>query len=624
MAEAIPPNSIIADGNLDFSGGQDAAQIPERVAPNASYALINTTTKNGNLGPRSGYIHRSVTYPDGGVKDSNGKLHTYKDIFESGRYQAAIPYTLGSEYYLIIVVSGVIFLVNQRLYVVSLIPISDGSYLNERATRLNWEAAGRFIVIHDYPAYPVIIDSGVAHRADPAKYEVPISVLGAYNNNRLFIANAGNEFTAGDPAGNKLTPNAPVTFEEVFTPSSPYLGQVFQLPTLATDEVITAMAFLQATDSSTGIGSLLVGTHRAIYSYQTQNPRAQWDAGQFGSLFVFEAGIVGPRAFTNVNSDFFFMSSDGQIRTASMSREEQKRWARVPVSREVQNWLRTTDAQKSLLPYSVMGYFDNKIFATANPYYVPCIGINYPVDLDITHGGLVVMELDNISTLGHDSPPVWGGLWTGIRPMDIVINNDRCFIIAKDASYINQIWEVEPEVTYDTSNGKVRYVRSVYYSKSYDFQDRFQNKQPHSIDIPINNVAGDLNLTVEYKPSHSPNFLPWKDFKHSAPYQECSLPVTCVNGVAKQSFKELNFGFPENEECDPITGMFYRMFRKMQIKFTIKAKSWNIPEFKVRAVTLPQNINETVCGEYPTVTLCENCNTDWIEEDFESCQPTPM
>lgn len=618
----LPPDTPALDGNLDFSGGQDASKIADRIAPNAYHAGVNLTTRLGALGPRPGFNKLPLVLPEGEIFDVNGAPHSYATIFNAGRYQAIAPYSIGNDYYLVIVISGIIFLVNQVTYEVQVMPINDGSYIDENHARVNWSPAGRFLVLFDFPNFPVILDGLICRRANPANMEVPISVMGTYNQNRLFVSNAGNEFTGGDPSGYTF-PDAPITFQEILTPAAPFFGQIFQLPTNYNNDVITGMGFLQFVDNSTGIGPLLVSTPNAVYSYQTQNPRDTWEQGTFGSLFIHGTGFAGPRSFTNVNSDLFFLSSDGQIRSASMSREEQKKWSRVPLSREVENWLKYWD--RSLIPYGVVGYFHNKIMISVNPYRVPSVNNLGIFSTDVTHGGLVVIELDNISTLTTDSKPAWAGLWTGVRPMDILVNNGRCFIVSKDSSYINEIWEMDSNLTSDTANGKERYIKSIFYSRNYDFQNPFQNKAPTYLDIPVKNVQGDLDLDVYYKPSHAPCFLHWRKFTHKAPYRMCGIPQGCeTNGLAPHNFREVSFGTPEEKGCDPITQILYEVFRQIQLKFIIKAKNWLIPEFLIRAATLPQNFTEVVCKEYPVVAICEPCDSDWYVEDFESCQPSPL
>jgi len=620
------------DGSTNFLGGQDASKIPALVPPDSYHSGVNLSVSKGVPTPRWGNRQAKLKFPTGGVVLPNLYTIPYATAFHQGRFQALIPYSVGKTYYLIVVVSGVIFLINQETFEVTVPAIEGGGLLNENSPRLNWSNAGEFLVIFDFPNFPVILQGTVARRADPALFEVPVSVLGGYNQNRLFISNAGNEFTGGDPTGSLAAPEAPVTFQEVELPASPYFGQIFQLSTNYSNDPITFLGFLQVIDTSTGIGPFLVGTTNAIYSYQTQLPRAQWEASQFGSVFVENAGIAGARSGINVNSDFFFFSSDGQLRSASMSRDEQKKWARVPISREVENWLKYWD--KSLIPYTVLGYFNNKIFATVNPYRTDAILPNKTPVFDVAFGGMVVLELDNLATLGKDGQPAWAGLWTGLRPMDMCVSNQRMFVMSKDDNSVNELYEVDPTITYDVSkNGDIRYVESIIYTREYDFSASgavssipipFQNKDLHSIDLDLRNIQGDFSIDVLFKPSQASYFAEWGTFKHVAPWLTCGVPQGCeINGLLPHQFRDITIGEPiDGGKCADVSRTFLRTFRKLQLKFVIKGKYWELQGFKLKAKIHPQNELETSCNIYPDLKLCADCLTnDWTVGAFKTCQP---
>lgn len=615
--------NLVFDGQNSFLGGQDASKSPQLIPKDSYSAGINTNVSKGAITPRWSWGKKKLIFPDEVLPISGNRFVPYSEIFHSGRFQALIPYSIGVNYYLIIVIAGVIFLVNRNTFEVTIIPIQDGSSLNETAPRLNWSNAGRFLVIFDWPNFPVILEGITAKRADPTLFEVPISVMGTYNQNRLFIANAGNEFTGGDPTGNLATLDAPVTFEEVEAPAGLYLGQIFQLPTADINERITAMGFLQLTDTSTGIGPLIIGTRRAIYSFNTQTPRASWDAGNFGSLFA-QVGIAGPRSFVNVNSDIFFLSPDGYVRTASMSRDEQKKWSRVPLSREVQNWLKYWD--KSLIPYGVLGYFNNKIFISANPYRTNAQSTNRIPIHDVAYGGFVVIGLDNLATLRQGGNPAWDGLYTGVRPMDIVTCDDRCFVMSKDADFSNELYEIDPSITYDTSEGKIRYVRSIIYTRELDCESDFQNKGVHSLDLNLSNIEGDFSINTEFRPTHTSRFVEWRKFNHVAPWRVCDVPDECdINGLEPHNLRDLTLGSPnEGETCDPVNQSLYNVFRRLQLKFTIEGKYWELEAFRLKAISLKQAEIDNSCEPQKVVKLCKECNTsDWDYGAFESCQ-TPQ
>jgi hypothetical protein len=613
---------LISAQCLDFLGGQDASLIPDRVADNALYQGINISVKRGAIRPRWGYEKKDIDYPQGGLFNRSNQFLSYKQIFQSGKFQTLAPYPTGDATRLLIVVAGHIFLYNVTLKTLIHIPISGGSTLNTRSARHTWTAAGDSIVIFDFPNYPVIVTGATARRADPFYMEVPVSTNGAFNQNRLFIANAGNEFTGGDPVGS-LAPNVnpPLTFQEIMTPASAYYGQIFQLTTAANGEPITAMGFLQVSDTSTGIGPLLIGTEKSIYAYGTDKPRAQWEQGQFGAILVYDAGIVGPRAMANSNSDMFFMAADGHVRSLAMSRDEQKRWARVPISREVEPWLLNHD--EALKRFAFVTYYNNKVFFSVNPYRVSAVDVNTNLPIaDYAHAGMVVLELDNMSSFGEPSKPVWAGLWTGINPMDMVVMNDRAFAISKDPTAINGIWEVNPEISHDTSECNIRYVRSRVYTKEHDFQDPFSNKEVHSLDLNLDALQGDFQLDVSYKPSHSSRFLPWGTVKHKAPWRDCDTPCNgYLQGYAHHMIRDLTLGSPVEapEECDPATQELYRVFRKLMLKITFTGKYWEVHEYRIKALPRVMTPQETRCEEFGVVALPEECNDDWCIGDFNIC-----
>ncbi len=611
----------IVDGTLDFIGGQDSSKIPDRIPENAYAAGINVSVARGVLQPRWGFVRATSEFEDGYILDPYRHKKTYQNIFESGKFQAAAPYYVGTEQYIIIVVSGHIFAFNPDSLTIVYVPIEDGSNLNYRAQRINWTAAGKHLVLYDFPAYPVILDGLNARRSNPFESEIPASSQGAFNQNRLFIANNGSEFTGGDPVGSLAAPDAPLTFLEVTTLGSPYYGQIFQLPTSDHNDPITFMGFLQVTDISTGIGPLIIATDRAVYSYATHVPRSNWEQGQFGSLLCYNAGIAGPRAFANTNSDAFFLANDGYVRSLSMSRSEQQTWARIPISLEVKKWFKVWDT--SLIKLGFVSYFNNKLFFSVNPYRVSVTDFEtqFPI-ADYAHGGLVVMELDSLSSFGQAARPAWAGLWTGLRPMDMVNLGTRAFIISKDLTKINRIYEVNPDITYDIADDHIRLIRSKIQTREFTFQDGFMNKELHSADISLEQIRGDFSMDIKYKPGHGFSFIPWINFEHKAPWRLTDMNLSCLNGFEGHTFRDLTFGGPDpGEECSPLSDDYYRVFKKLQLEIVLRGIYWELHEFRLKAIPKPQTLNAVVCEQYPSLPICSCCeDEDWAIDAFQTCE----
>ena len=617
MAESI---NTIPDGQLDFSGGQDASRAQDKVPENAVYKAVNVSFNNGNLGPRTGVHKRKLNYVDGRISYDGKLSDLLSSIFRRGKFQAVIPYAIENKYYIIMVVTGLVYLIDIDTYKTEILRLPNQDRLNQYAPRLNWSNEAEYVVIHDYPNKAVLIKGRSIRRAEPSLDEVPISVMSAYNQNRMWITNAVNEYTAGDPTGSASAPDAPITFKEINTIASPYYGQLLQLPTKYPNDPITALGFLDATDSSTGIGPLILATENQVFSANSQNPRATWEQGQFAGSVISNVGVIGPQAFINVGSDFFFADVASQVRSLSMSRQEQGKWSKVSMSREVKNWIGAPE--KSLGKYTALGYFDNKIFSTVNPYRVRAYTLNGDTTVDYVFGGMVVIELANLSKLGATSEPVWAGLWTGVRPMGFVTVGGRFFIVSKDNDATNSLWEMVPETTYDTLDGYIRYVNSTIYTREYSFNDPFKYKSFQGFDASVGDIEGKFKLSLSYKPSNSSRYIDWREFNHEAPWRTCNANDPCFydGGIESQNLNEIRFGEPDVVACDPVANFRYDWFRKASLKLEITGKNWSLGEFKLRAVPQDQSDTDaTPCEGYNVVQVCGGCSSDWAIPELDSC-----
>jgi hypothetical protein len=613
MAQFLP------DASIDFSGGQDVSRGVSNVPDSRYYAGVNVTAKRGVLSPRWGFSRLPLTFEDGGEEDETGRTRTYREIFEGGKFQSATSFYINGDPFVVAVISGFVFLVNLTTNHVDNIPITGGSRLNGRLQRINRTVADEYVIFYDFPDYPVLVNGISARRADPTQYEVPPSRLGAFNQSRLFIVNGGNEFTGGDPVGNTAAINPPITFQEVLQSGAAYYQQIFQLPTDYNREPVTAAATLQAVDTSTGIGPLLVATANNIYAYGTHVPRSQWEAGQFGSLIVSNVGVVGPRAFVNANSDAFFISSDGHVRTISMSQNEQKAWSRIPISKAIENWVVIRD--RRLLQFSVAAYFNNKIFISVNPYRVASTDFTTRLPIsDYAFGGMVVLELDNVSTFGQATAPAWAGLWTGVRPMEFISADDRMFVFSKDRSSVNRLYEIDPNLSYDTADDQIRQVRSRVYTKSYSFQNPFNRKQLRSLELNMKDIKGDFSADVKYKVSHAPYFYDWRRVEHPAPWRlEDLLASSTFSNIEGHSIRDFIIGGTDANESSPVTDELINAFKEVQLYLELTGIYWELTGLRLLAVEQKQEYVDSI-REYRPLALSSEVNTDWNYEEFGGCQ----
>lgn len=579
---------IIPDGTISFKGGQNSAIEPEDIGPDQYYLGVNVSCQTGALGPRWGIEDIPLDFSaTGDFRRATGSTIPFQQVFEDGRFQAFIPYSIGPDYYNIYVVSGYIFIINLFDRTVQVLNPLDP--VNVDADRINWSNAAEYLVIFDFPNRPFIMEGIQIRRSDPAASEVPVSVLGAYNQNRLMIANAGLAWTAGDPVGSTAAPDAPITFLEILTPSSPYVADVYEVPTAVKNNTfITAMGFLHVLDKSTEIGSLLVSTADAIYQYPTYLPRSQWQGGTgdavFGSILLSQ-GIAGQRAQTNVNSDFFFKSTDQQVYTFTMARNQQYRWANSAISREVNKFLEKGD--KELERVAVAAFFMNNIFFSCYPYRVDCVSAEGDPQLDYVNRGLVVIEAASAASIGGEQTPVWPGVWTGVEFTDIAENGGVLYITGKYLGK-NRLFVMDPTKTYDVLEGVKTDIRCVVETREYINEDLTTNKEIQSLDLGMREMREKVTVDVSYRSDVNATYFPWRNFDYYVPVEQCSGFPEFPNGLNPQGIRDLNLGGVSQQECDPSNKVPPQTYKALQLRLVIKGRDWKLKYIKLKAVAKPQ------------------------------------
>lgn len=610
-------------GDTSFGSGQDDYHLADQLVAGQFSRGINIAIGRGGPQGRSGLVEKELIFPAGGVSNIYRDVRTWESIFKSGKFQARIPYRTGNEDFVIAIISGYFFRINIDTNLVTILNDGDKPRVNQYAPRIQWSFAGQYLVIFDFPDYPILINGETVTRANPDNEingspapEVPVGVLGAFNQDRLVVANLANQFTMGDPVGEIGNVNPPITFAEVLVPSAPYFGQSFSLGTQYANEPITAMGFLQAVDTSTGIGPLFVATAKSIHTFRTDLPRSNWGGSgnaTFGSLFVFSAGIVGPQAFANVNGDLFFLSANGELRSVSMSRAEQGKWTKTPLSLQVSSFLIYNDP--TLAQYAFVRYWRNRIFVSANPYRFKCVTLDQSYIADFANGGMVSLNLDNVSTFNQERPPAWEGCWTGMRPMDAcVAGNDRFFILGKNASNRTAFFEMIEGQGYDVIGGERKRYRSRVETREYDWGQPSSLKTEHSIVLGLQDLKGDVEVNVRRRPSHSSHWVDWRTWRHEAPFLQCDGTPKYPNGLEPQMIRSVDLRSAEsgNPGCDPVSGQSLTTMRKEQYQINVKAEGFTLSDFFTRVDSQVKKQDEPAeCGLRPAVSVPVQCDDTW-------------
>lgn len=602
------------DGNVSFIGGQHDGLPPDLIRDDQFQRGINLTTRNGRLGPRWGYVQKKVTVTTEGGIDSL----SYKRIFKRGKFQGGRAYDTESGTFILAVISGVIFRIDPRSFEADVVFLKDGDRMNQYRRQIPSSEAGRFVVFYDYPNLPVIVENNQARRSDLSREsipgvalpEIPTSVLGAYVQGRLHVANKKHEFLSGDPVGG-INEDAPITFEESLAPAGSFNGKSVSLGTQSGNQPITAMGFLQVADTSTGVGPLIVATKGSVYTFRVDLPREDWEKEAFGRLILYNAGIAGPNAISNQNSDVIFLSGDNQVRSLLFGTREQQRWSNAPISREISPWLEEFK-KPELLDLGFVRSYRNKVFVSVAPYTTESLDTKGRKVFSHAHGGMVVLELDNVSSLGDDAPPVWAGLWTGISPMAMMVLDEGPYVFSKDDNGANQLYFLDRELTYDVHDEKDKNIVSRVYTREYDFQSPFVDKQVGGVSYIVSGVEGLFDLEAKYRGSHLSRWALWRHFQHNAQTEikDAGAESGPLPLLESHSFRELHFGDPEERECDELTQDEGTVLRKVALRLTLSAKNWSLDAIKLRFFALEEQ-------DRPATDTCDKVEEKQVFGKFE-------
>jgi hypothetical protein len=366
---------------------------------------------------------------------------------------------------LISVRGGVIFKINLQNQTAVVLRTSTSDRISINHRRVDLQLSGKGMVIFDPGNMPVLMEGNNVKRSVWTTVEengaitkgVPQSNMGVFVQSRLWVDISGTDFTAGDFVGDVNNPDANFTFDEVFTEGAPYVDQIFNLGYGFGNYRITAMGFVASRNGNSRLqvsqyGSLYVATRNSVHIYSAELPRAQWATTDFGRLELYGTGIVGQRAHSIIGSDILFQDINGYVHSLSKNQSDARQgWVTTRISREVEDWLKPVS--KSYLDVGFITPYNTRIYVGAKPIRVKTPNYLGGVSYDFCHEGMVVLELDNASSMSGAAAPAWAGMWTGIRPMEATEIDGALYITSRDIDGFARTYRVREDVSFDTWNG---------------------------------------------------------------------------------------------------------------------------------------------------------------------------
>lgn len=600
----------ITTGQSNFSYGVDSSRVPliqsqgnpDGLPRNALSWAVNISTRTGGIQQRFGQKALCKVH-DGNVLYQGGILYDASSGFPQPAYPVGNPYLLLS--------------IGGRTYQVrvdtdnSVVDVTGAFQDPTDVEKCYWVQAEQFAVKQagDGTTLPLIWDGFGLRRsvgiisvnntpnggATPLN-EIPPATAMVYYMGRLWYAQ-NRRYTAGDIVGGP-SGSSTYSFDDAVlkVTENPLAigGDGFTVPAQAGN--IRALNYPISLDTTLGQGPLFVFTRKQIYSLTVPVSRADWIAATSNNqplqrVVMRTNGTVSDRSVVAANGDLFFQSIDPAIRSYFMAlRYFGTSWANPPISNNIARILAFND--RALMHMASGMEFGEKLYQTLLP-------VRTPVGIAFTAMG--VMDLDPISTLQNQKPPVWDGAHSGLDLLQVFSGdfggNERAFgVVHNRIDGSIWVWEFTDGDRFDTNTlGAEIRVPMLAETPAFDWSEYprelgggvFETKRLDGLDLWVDRVFGEVIIKVEFRPDEVSCWYPWGIVKICAA-RTCAETVNTpdcypVISLGEQYRNPISFPTPTNSDCQPGNNRPVTIGYKFQLR--IGTQGWcRIRGFQLHAI----------------------------------------
>lgn len=488
------------DGQVSVAGGMDSSVTAEKIDADQFAYARNISIREDVIGPRAGVQIITDNWDDEAAEAE----------FRDGRFQGAAAYsTPNGKILLTSSISGKIFIldVTDNGYVAMKPTVQDVDNLPD--TNIAWFCqAGNYMVVQDGSSVPLILTNTLIRRADTTIPEVPTGQSMCYGMGLLVVAD-GRIYKVGD----REQASAPSTVLKFTSTLYFEFGGGFIIPITAGN--IVGMVFQATGDTASGQGNLCVFGDNGMVTTNLNVPRADWPTTQLQAVALTNIGGTGDANLVTVNNDVFFRSQDG-IRSYRQARSQEQGWGRTPISHEVGRIIEK-DALFFMERASAV-YWNKWLIMTTQPQ-MDSYGLYF--------NGLVVFDLEPVSSMRDPRPPAWAGFWNvpGIKIQQIltaVVNNtERCFIFGRDSENKNHVYEMSTTFFNDMVPSPTD-IEWAYESKRFTYGKPLLPKQLKYLDLWCDQWRGNASVRIRFRDDENCSWAEWKTICAQFANEDCS------------------------------------------------------------------------------------------------------
>lgn len=544
-------------GGVTFDGfttivAQDADTHPSFLPPGYVAESVNRTFRGGINRTRPSI--RNINLIPG-----DGESETIVDDIRQSNFQGAKEYRAVKS----TSADGIVCSFGGVIYFIQIVGTEGKVYKlidgNDPSMMHTWFCqAEDWMYIQNGYQNPIAWDGVVgnpATRLNPADDKMPIGTIMAYAFGRVFVSDRYNQITASDIIfGNGFTDTSNT---QNFTETT-YWAEGGSFSTPASMGNITAMEVMPIIASnSRGQGELVVLCENGAFTLDVSIPRLEWKDAQIQRVSLIGRGCFSPYTAL-VNSELWFRSSDGWAFYSNSQGDFNRYFVLRKLSREVDKWV----AQDTpwLKQFASTIFWNNYVISTVSP---DLARINGSPNLTRFHRGMVVLDLDMSASPSPDASVSfrWNGLWTGVRPCQLVTANiqgdKRAFAFSFDSDNQNRLYEFTKYNSDDYGPGGTKEIESFFITGRYGFaagqrSNSFMRKKLTGAEIWVSEIASKATISADYRADSEVCWHLLQD-PFTLGCGSCQpLGEECEPKLPSVFYKRLTTTTPSIKECNPI------------------------------------------------------------------------
>jgi hypothetical protein len=221
--------------------------------------------------------------------------------------------------------------------------------------------------------------------------------------------------------------------------------------------------------------------------------------------------------------------------------------------------------EESLLHLSSGVNFDRRLLMTVGPEQH---------ERGVIHRGLAVLNFDLVGALTKTLPPIWEGVWTGLRILQILKTRvgevERAFIFAVADNNEIGVWELTVSSHFDEGEQPIRWILE---TRSSEFQTPFVLKNLQGGQLWADRFDGTVQFTSLWNNDQHPCWAPWMEWTECGRVDYCPTvwpPEECITlQNTKQQFRNKMSLSKPPEYSDPIHGGFRHTGFEFQVRMEI-------------------------------------------------------